>query len=437
MNKHCVRAIFAVLVFILATTAVREAYAGAEEFTVNGLNIILKSNSANEIISAQLYVRGGALNLTEETQGIESLLFASAVRGTQKYPRDVINGIFDRTAAGVSSNAGRDYSVVTLRCLTSDFNELWDVFADVVMHPALVAQDVDVVRQNLLLQLKQQKDNPDAYLNDLAIQAFYAGHPYRLNPAGTEASLAAISIDQMKAYLADHLQTSRLLLVVVGNVSKGDLEKKVTATFGALPKGSYAPQRPGSSPHAGPTLKVVERDMPTNYITGLFTAPAPEDPDYFPMAVTMNILGTRVWEEVRTKRNLSYAPGAGLNNQFSNYGSLYVTAVKPDTTIKVMLAEVKKLQTEPVTASDLRDRITLFLTGYYRRNETNAAQAQFLAWNELSGLGWKAGDNYIATIRKVTAQDVMRVANKYIHNIQFVILGNPKLVDEKTFSTQL
>ena len=432
MNKHYARALLAVLV--LAAVLSCQAFAGAEEFTVNGLKVILKSNNANEIISAQLFLRGGAMNLTEETQGIESLLFSSAVKGSQKFPRDVMNGILDRTAAVITSNATRDYSVVTLRCLTTDFTQMWDVFADIVTQPAFVPQDVDVVRQNLLLQLRQQKDNPDAYLGVLTAEAFYAGHPYHLKPEGTEATLTAITIDQMKAYLAAHLQTTRLLLVVVGNVSRADLEKKVASTLGKLPRGSSVPGKPAPALHAAPTLKVVEREIPTNYIMGYFSAPALGDADYYPAAVAMNILGTRVWEEVRTKRNLSYAPSAGLSNQFSNYGLLYVSAVKPDTTIKVMLAEVKKLQTEEVTASDLRDRIALFLTSYYRRNETNAAQAQFLATFELSGLGWQAGDNYIANVRKVTAQDIMRVANKYMHNFQFVILGNPKLIDEKTFT---
>ena len=178
----------------------------------------------------------------------------------------------------------------------------------------------------------------------------------------------------------------------------------------------------------------MERELPTNYITGRFAAPGPDDPDFYPMTVAMNILGTRVWEEVRTKRNLSYAPGAGFSNQFANYGVLYVTAVQPDTTIKVMLAEVKKLQQEPVSASDLHDRITIFLTQYNLRNETNAAQAQFLAFSELSGQGWQAAEKFIANVRKVTADDVRRVANKYIHNFQFVILGNPKLIEAKTFT---
>jgi hypothetical protein len=64
----------------------------------------------------------------------------------------------------------------------------------------------------------------------------------------------------------------------------------------------------------------------------------------------MSVLGTRVWEEVRTKRNLSYAPAARGTNFFANQGFLYVTTVLPDSAVKVMLGEVKRLQNEPVPA---------------------------------------------------------------------------------------
>jgi len=70
------------------------------------------------------------------------------------------------------------------------------------------------------------------------------------------------------------------------------------------------------------------------------------------------------------------------------------------------------------------------LTRYYLSNESNSAQGQFLARFELSGLGWQQGEKMVENLRSVTAADVQRVANQYFKNIQFIILGNPKLIDE-------
>jgi zinc protease len=154
------------------------------------------------------------------------------------------------------------------------------------------------------------------------------------------------------------------------------------------------------------------------------------------MRAAVSVLNDRVFEEVRTKRHLSYAPTVYLEDLLANCGKLYVTAVEPDTTIKVMLAEVKRLQNRLLDAESLRDKINLTLTGYYLENETNAAQADFLARFELAGLGWKKSEKFVKDRKKVTPEELQAAAQKYLNNIQFVVLGDPAKIDQKLFTSQ-
>ncbi len=420
---------------LLVLAASSAAAQTSEEFSVNGLKVILKANPANDIISAQLYLRGGVLNISDSTQGIEPLIFEIAEKGSKKYPKETLFQIFDRTAASITNNSTRDYSSVSLRCLKRQFDELWDVFADVVMNPAFNEEDVKLVRDTKLVNIRQRKDNPDSYLRELSNELFYQGHAYRLNPDGIESSVSAISVEQMKNHLQELLKTSKLLLVVVGNITKEELTAKLKTTFGKLPQGEYTVPAVSPVQHSSAALKVVEQQMPTNYIRGSFSVPNQSDPDYYAMRVAIDVLHDRLFEEVRTKRNLSYAPSSGMANEMVNRAIIYVTTVQPDTTIKVMLAELKKLQTEPLTAKVLKDRVALFLTEYYVGNETNSAQAEFLASCEIVGKGWKTGESFIENIKRVTAADIQRVANKYFRNIQTVIIGDPKVIDKKIFTS--
>lgn len=434
--KH--RSVLIALSFATAFALTSASYASgsAEEFWVYGLKVILKPNPANEIISAQLYLRGGVLNLGESTQGIEPLIFRSAVKGSKNYSKDELNEILDRTAATINSSSNQDYTSVNLRCIRQYFDETWDVFADVIVNPTFDPAEVELVRENMLVSIRQRKDNPDVYLRDLLDELFYQGHPYELKAGGVETSVSGITIDQMRNHLIKNLRKSQMLLIVVGNVDKEDLQKKVASAFGKLPAGSYEPVYPEAVEHKVANLKVVERELPTNYIIGCVSAPSLSHPDFYPMTMAMNILRTRVWEEVRTKRSLSYAPRAFYSNRFSNQAGIYVTAVQPDTTIKVMMAEVEKMQSEPVSAKDLADRTMMYLTRYFMGNETNAAQSRFLARFELSGRGWKESEDLVENLRKVTAQDVQRVVNSYFHDIQFAVLGNPILIDEELFTSK-
>jgi predicted Zn-dependent peptidase len=176
--------------------------------------------------------------------------------------------------------------------------------------------------------------------------------------------------------------------------------------------------------------------LPTNYIQGVFSAPSLADPDYYPLQVATTILRDRVFEEVRVKRNLSYAPSAFLNTRGANTGGIYVSAVDANKAIGVMLDEVQKIQNERVEDSDISGVTGQYLTTYYLGQETNVAQALDLATYELIGGGWRNSLTFLDKIRAVKAEDVQRVARKYMRNLRFVVLGNPASVDKRIFMRQ-
>jgi predicted Zn-dependent peptidase len=168
----------------------------------------------------------------------------------------------------------------------------------------------------------------------------------------------------------------------------------------------------------------------------LFTAPSITSPDIYPMYVASSLLRDRVFEEVRVKRNLSYAPDAFLRTQAANIGGIYVTAVDANQAVRVMLNEMTRLQREPIGKEDITAVIAQFLTTYYIGQETNAAQGAGLAQYELIGGGWRNSLQFLEKLQAVTPADVQRVAQKYMHNIRFVVLGNPTAIDKTVFVGQ-
>jgi predicted Zn-dependent peptidase len=168
----------------------------------------------------------------------------------------------------------------------------------------------------------------------------------------------------------------------------------------------------------------------------MFTAPPITSPDIYPMLVASSMLRDRVFEEVRVKRNLSYAPDAFLRQQAANIGGIYVTAVDANQAVRVMLNEITRLQREPVGRDDITAAIAQFLTTYYIGQETNAAQAGGLAEYELIGGGWRNSLLFLEKLRAVAPADVQRVSQKYMRNIRFVVLGNPSQIDKTVFIGQ-
>ncbi|MFZ0389749.1 MAG: pitrilysin family protein [Calditrichia bacterium] len=405
----------------------------AESFEVNGLKVIFKKNTATDIIVANLYFRGGVSVLDTRNAGIENYALTVAPKASQNYPKEKLNAELESINTQIDHSSTQDYSSLNLKTVKQNFDKSWQIFTDVVKNPSFNTDDVELEREKILSGIRQRHDDPDNYLDELVDQAYFQNHPYNTEVAGNVSTISAFNAEDLKKYYQDRLQTSDLLLVVVGNIDKEKLQQKVRESFGDLPTGNYQQTLPPEPAHQESSIKVVQRDLPTNYIMGAYSAPAFQDQDRYAMAIASSILRDRVFEEVRTKRGLSYAPAAGYRPNFSGMAFIYVTAVDADSTIKVMMNELKRLRDEPISEEDLQDKVNTFITRHYLGNETNQAQASTLARYELSGLGYQKAANFIQNVKSVTPQDLQDVAQKYINNMQVVIIGNPQELQTSRF----
>ena len=104
---------------------------------------------------------------------------------------------------------------------------------------------------------------------------------------------------------------------------------------------------------------------------------------------------------------------------------LYVTAVEPDTTLRVMLNEVHRMQSEELSEKELHDQLKVMVTQYLMDRETNATQAAELCKYELVGAGFKEADRVVDAMRSVSRADIQRVCQTYMKGLDFVLLGDP------------
>lgn len=406
------------------------------EFDVNGLKVLVKKREGSLTVAAGLFIRGGAKNITAENAGIEALMLSASTEASANFPRDRMRNELSRMGTLIGSSTTNDYSVLSLACTRMNFDRSWQMFTDVALRPSFNKQDVTLVQERTLVSLRDDTDNPDSYLQLLQDRVAYVGHPYLNRSEGTAETVAKLTIDDLRRYHDKLMETSRLLLVVVGDVNSTEIRDLVAASLGKLPRGNYKPEQLPQLNFDKSSVEVTPRELPTNYIQGLFTAPSLTSPDIYAMRVASSLLRDRVFEEVRNRRNLSYAPDAFLRNQAANVGGLYVTAVDANQSIRVMLNEIARLQREPVSADDIQSVVAQYLTTYYLGQETNAAQAAELAQYELIGGGWRTSVNFLEKLMAVTPADVQRVSQKYMRNIRFVVLGNPQSVDTAVFTGQ-
>lgn len=406
------------------------------EFEVNGLKVLVKRREGTQTVVAGLFMRGGSRNITAANAGVEALMLDVATEASANFPRERMRRELSRTGTGISYGINHDYSALTLASTRRNFDRSWEIFVDAALRPSFAPEDFARVKNKNVIALRGDKDVADAYLQILQSRIAYKGHPYLNDPRGTSESIASLTIDDVKRFHQSMMQTSRMLLVLVGDVDPQQVRAKVEAAFGKLARGNYQPAPLPPLVFSAQTVDVTTRSLPTNYVQGIFTAPALNGPDIYPMRIAASILQSRVFQEVRVRRNLSYAPDAFLSSQAANVGGIYVTAVDANQAVRVMLEEIARLQTVRVSQAELQATTQLFLTKHYLGQETNAAQAGDLAQYELLGGGWRNSGAFLERLGSVTPEEVQRVATTYMRNLRFVVLGDPKSVDVKVFTGQ-
>jgi zinc protease len=403
------------------------------EFEVNGLKVILKRRASAPTFAGGIFFRGGARNWNEKNAGIESLALSVATEGSRTFPRQTLRRELARTGSTIGSGAGKDYSAISFAATRQDFDRIWRMLTDVTVNPAFAPEDVERVRRQMIAGLRENETSPDAALRSLEERVVYSGHPYANDVSGTIQTISSLTGPQLAAYYKNLLQTSKMLLVVVGDIDPALLKTKVTESFGKLPVGTYKEQPLPPLDFSRASVDIAPRSIPTNYVTGVYNAPSLSNPDYFPMRVATTILQQMVFQEVRDVRQLSYAPNAELDNLAANTGSIYVTAVDANQAVKVMLDQIEILKNQKLQSSALDGMTGQFLTSYYIAQETNAAQAGELARYELIGGGWRNSFEFLNRIREVKPDDINMVANKYMKNIRFAVVGNQAAINRSIF----
>lgn len=398
------------------------------KFDVAGIPVILRRVSANNVVAANLYLLGGTRQLTARTQGIETLLLEASERGTAKYPRDVLRTKMARLGSAIGVGANSDWTTISLRATTTGLDSTWAILADRVMAPRLDPAEVELVREQFVTATRQRKDSPDALLDYLADSIAFSGHPYALEPTGTEPSLTSINTSALKSYHASQFVTSRMMLVVVGNVSRTKVEKLVRETLGRMPKGNYVwtlPDPPAELPSA---YVVEQRTLPTNYLQGYFHGPKATSPDYPALRLACAVLSGRLFAEVRGRRNLAYSVNAPFVERAFSLGGLYVTTTQPDEVLTIMQQQITSLREGTITNEGLDRLVQQFIVTYFLDNETNADQANMLARAELYQGDFRRAAQFVEELRAVTPEQIQQAARTYMSKVRWAYVGDPSKV---------
>lgn len=422
------------LAFFAAPLCLLAQMGEAYEMNINGVKVIVQP-SGNDIVEILTLIKGGVQNYPAEKSGIESLSITALTEcGTMKDDKNSFKNKLDKVSAQIGGYTGMDYASFRMNCIKNDFETVWPLYVDAMTIPKFESKEFERIKQDAITGLKAEESNPDNSIGKMARQLAFAGKNYAKEPDGTVETVSKLTADETKKYYQSIFNRGRLLIVVVGEVDKQILEEKIKSFLAKVPAGkSFVVKKESYTPAAN-TIKPQEKELATNYVQGIASAPQPGTPDYNAFVLAMRIFSTRHFLEIRSKNGLSYAPGAWFSGGLTPYANIYVTTTEPNKYIAVARQLIDKVKKEGFTEAELKNQKAGYVTEVYYRQETNSAQASSLASNEVIHGNWRRANDIKDEMNKVTVSDLNRVFNKYITNITWAYQGNPKQVDTKLYT---
>lgn len=407
-----------------APPAGRAVDSATTAYDVSGVRVIHRRITTNDIVAVRLYLLGGCRQVDERTAGIEPLLLEASAGGTAQFPGREATRAMARTGSLITLDPEPDWTVFGFTGLAEQLNQAWTVLADRLMAPTLTDEALTRARSRLRAMAHERYTDPDERVMMLALRGLFRDHPYALDPGGTEASLSALTVDDLKAYARDQLVTSRMLLVVVGNATRAQVDSLVAATLGQLPHGDYRWALPAVPKRRHARWLIENRPTATTYLLALFTGPAPTSTDYWSFRVATELLSSELYRSIRAERSLSYAAYAPFLDRAVPVGGAFVSTPHPDAVVPLMVKQIELLESRRLDPYGLDQFVKNFEVDYAVDHATAANQADFLARSELLLGGYRSGDDGMKRLRGVTPDAVAHVAAEFMTAVQYAYLGD-------------
>lgn len=420
--------------FAIMPMALSAQMNGPYDMSINGVKVIVQP-SGNDIVVIQTIIKGGVENYPADKAGIENLAIRALTEcGTEKDDKNIFKDKLDKVSARVYGYSQMDYASFSLNCIKPDLEKVWPLYTDALLTPRFDAKEFNRIKQDAINFIKTNESDPDYSINKMARQTAFAGKNYAKDPQGTIPGITSLTAAATKKYWQSVFTRSRMVIVVVADLDKKDIEKKIKELLARVPQGSpFVAKKENYQPSAN-TFIPKQRDNATNYVQGITGGPLPGSPEYDAFVLAMRIFSSRHFIEIRTKNGLSYAPQVWFSGGNTPYANIAVSTTDPDKYIATARTLIDKIKQEGFKESELKNEKTGYITGFYYRQETNEEQAAALASGEVIHGNWKRAIDIKNDINKVSLDQMNNAFKKYINNITWVYQGDPKKVDAKMYT---
>lgn len=433
--RRCQVFVFGLLVALMAAAAPAKAVRVQKVVSPGGVEAWFVRDTTVPLVAIEFIFRGGGALDPNDKAGRANLVSSLLDEGAGDLDSQAFQARLQNLSIRLGFSAGYDSFSGSLRTLNRNRAEAARLLQLALTRPRFDAEPVERMRSEVLAEMKRRAGRPGVVVRRTWRRVVFAGHPYGRPIRGTQKTLAAITVSDLRQFMRTRITKDRLIVGVSGDITVKELGTLLDKAFGGLPAkaegGSVAAAKPGGQ---GQTY-VVETPVPQS--VALFGLPGigRKDPDYYAAYVMNHIIGggtfsSRLYEEIREKRGLAYSVYSYLDTRPG--GPLWVGSVATANSgmaqsIALVREQVKRMRSEGVSETEL-ENAKLYINGSFPLRFTSSDRiASILVAMQYENLGIDYLERRPKMINAVTRQDIARVAKRILDptKLTVVVVGKP------------
>lgn len=404
--------------------------------TPRGISAWLVRDTSVPVISMSFTFRGGAALDPKGKEGLAEMVSALLDEGAGDLESQPFQKALERIAGSISFSAGLDRFSGSLRTLSAKREEAFRLLKLAVTAPRFDPDPIDRIRTQMIVNLKQESENPRRIAGRTWFSNVFPDHPYGRPVSGTEESLRRIGTDDLKGFVKRRLGRDNLIVGVAGDISPDELGRQLDRVFGSLPaKANGAAVAEVTAAAAGRTI-IVRKPIPQSVVVFGQQGIKRDDPDYYAAYVMNHILGgggfsSRLTEEVREKRGLAYSVYSylsPLDRAGLILGGLGTQNSKVAKSIDVVREQWRRIAEKGVTDKELHEAQTYINGSFPLRFDSTRGIGRILVAVQFSKLGIDYLNRRPKLIGGITGDDIRRTAKRLLKSdgLTVVVVGDPK-----------
>ncbi len=405
----------------------------------NGLILLVCEERSLPFVTIQFLINSGSWKDPQGEEGLSYLAARGLLLGTTKRKVTTIHEELDFMGASLSSSSSRDYATLSLQVLKKDLDKGWDLFMEVLTQPTFPEEEIKREVEKTLAAIQAAEDQPDEVAEKEFQKSLFLNSPYGHPVEGTKESLPRITQEAIVRFYRSYYHPNNAILTIVGDISTEEVKTKLLPSLTKWPVAEI-PKIPFKTSFAKEpkTVKINRGITQANIIIG-HAGVSRDNPDFYALTVMNYILGgggfsSRLVEEIRNKRGLAYSVASFFDT--GKYPGSFQIALQTKNSsareaIALSLQGVERIRKELVSEKELEGAKKYLIGSFPMRLNTQGKLTGFLTQVEYYGLGLDYPEKYPSLIQSITREEVLRVAKKYLHpkNIILVVVANLKEAD--------